>query len=46
MEYIELNRNLQDKVKIEVLEAQLKEQKENVELLNACLLEMSEVVYA
>ncbi len=46
MEYIKLEGNLQDKAKIEYLEAQVKEQEKGLELLNACVLEMSELVYA
>lgn len=46
MQWVRLEGSLQDKVKIEALEAQLAEQKESVELLNACILEMSELVYA
>lgn len=46
MEWIKLKGSLQDKVKIEQLETQLAEQKETLDLLNACVLEMSETVYA
>lgn len=46
MQYVKLEGNLQDKVEIEYLKAQVKEQKESIELLNACVLEMSELVYA
>ena len=46
MEYIKLEGDLQDKAKIEYLEAQVKEQEKGLELLNACVLEMSELVYA
>ena len=46
MQWVRLEGSLQDKVKIEALEAQLAEQKESVELLNACVIEMSELVYA
>ena len=46
MEWVKLEGSLQDKVKIEQLEAQLAEQKETLDLLNACVLEMSETVYA
>lgn len=39
MQWVRLEGSLQDKVKIEALEAQLA-------VLNACVLEMSELVYA
>ena len=46
MQWVRLEGSLKDKVEIEALKAQLAEQKESVELLNACVLEMSELVYA
>lgn len=46
MQWVKLEGSLQDKVKIEYLESQIAEQKESIDLLNACMLEMSELVYA
>lgn len=46
MQWVKLEGSLQDKAKIEYLESQIAEQKESVDLLNACMLEMSELVYA